>query len=90
MGSIYALVALGFVMFYNATGVINFAQGELVALGAYLCVFAIAAFGLPPLLSIGVALLVMMILAPILFLLPAAGPVASCRRGWYHRHWDRA
>lgn len=69
MGSIYALVALGFVMFYNATGVINFAQGELVALGAYLCVFAIAAFGLPPLLSIGVALLVMMILAPILFLL---------------------
>ena len=69
MGSIYALVALGFVMLYNATGVINFAQGELVALGAYLCVFAIAAFGLPPLLSIGAALLAMLVLAPILFLL---------------------
>jgi branched-chain amino acid transport system permease protein len=69
MGSIYALVALGFVMLYNATGVINFAQGELVALGAYLCVFAIAAFGLPPLLSLGIALLAMLVLAPILFLL---------------------
>lgn len=69
MGSIYALVALGFVMLYNATGIINFAQGELVALGAYLCVFAIAAFGLPPLLSIGVALLAILVLAPILFLL---------------------
>jgi branched-chain amino acid transport system permease protein len=69
MGSIYALVALGFVMLYNATGVINFAQGELVALGAYLCVFAIASFGLPPLLSIGAAVLAMLVLAPILFLL---------------------
>ena len=69
MGSIYALVALGFVMLYNATGIINFAQGELVALGAYLCVFAIAAFGLPPLLSIGIAILAMLVLAPVLFLL---------------------
>lgn len=36
LGSRYALVALGFVIIYKATGVINFAQGSLVALGAYL------------------------------------------------------
>lgn len=36
-GSIYALVALGFVVIYKATGVINFAQGALVMLGAYFC-----------------------------------------------------
>ena len=36
LGSRYALVALGFVVIYKATGVINFAQGSLVALGAYL------------------------------------------------------
>ena len=36
LGARYALVALGFVIIYRATGVINFAQGGLVAVGAYL------------------------------------------------------
>ena len=36
LGAQYSLVALGFVVIYKATGVINFAQGALVALGAYL------------------------------------------------------
>jgi branched-chain amino acid transport system permease protein len=36
-GAIYALVALGFVIIYKATGVINFAQGALVMVGAYIC-----------------------------------------------------
>jgi branched-chain amino acid transport system permease protein len=36
VGALYALVALGFVIIYKATGVINFAQGGLVLLGAYL------------------------------------------------------
>ena len=35
LGATYALVALGFVIIYKATGVINFAQGGLLALGAY-------------------------------------------------------
>jgi branched-chain amino acid transport system permease protein len=35
LGSRYALVALGFVVIFKATGVINFAQGALVTLGAY-------------------------------------------------------
>ena len=35
LGARYALVALGFVIIYRATGVINFAQGGLLALGAY-------------------------------------------------------
>ena len=37
-GSIYALIALGFVVIYSVTGIINFAQGEFVMLGAMLCV----------------------------------------------------
>lgn len=36
LGCTYALVALGFVIIFKATGVINFAQGGLLALGAYL------------------------------------------------------
>ncbi len=37
-GAIYALVALGFVTIFNVTGVINFAQGGFVMLGAMLCI----------------------------------------------------
>lgn len=36
LGAIYALIALGFVIIYKATEVINFSQGELMLLGAYL------------------------------------------------------
>jgi branched-chain amino acid transport system permease protein len=37
VGGIYSLVALGFVVIYKATKVVNFAQGELVMAGAYIC-----------------------------------------------------
>ena len=37
VGSIYALVALGFVLIYKSTSILNFAQGELLMLGAYIC-----------------------------------------------------
>jgi branched-chain amino acid transport system permease protein len=36
-GSIYALIALGFVVIHSVTGIINFAQGEFVMLGAMIC-----------------------------------------------------
>ncbi|MFQ5692747.1 MAG: branched-chain amino acid ABC transporter permease, partial [Nitrospinota bacterium] len=35
MGSIYALVSLGFILVYNAVGAVNFAHGELVMVGAF-------------------------------------------------------
>ncbi|MBN1417612.1 MAG: branched-chain amino acid ABC transporter permease [Planctomycetes bacterium] len=38
VGSIYALVAIGFNAIYNATGIINFAQGQFVVLGGMLAV----------------------------------------------------
>jgi branched-chain amino acid transport system permease protein len=37
-GAIYAMVAMGFNIIYNATGIINFAQGEFVVLGGLLMV----------------------------------------------------
>jgi branched-chain amino acid transport system permease protein len=45
-GGIYALIAIGFVVIYKATGVINFATGELMMLGAFFAWTAMAA-GLP-------------------------------------------
>jgi len=38
VGSIYAIVAIGFNIIYNATGIINFAQGEFLILGAMLAI----------------------------------------------------
>jgi branched-chain amino acid transport system permease protein len=57
IGSIYALVALGFVIIYKASSIINFAQGELLVLGAYLCL-AITSAGHVPLLAAFVLTLV--------------------------------
>lgn len=48
MGCVYALVALGFVLIYKATEVVNFAQGELMMVGAYLYFSLVESFGLPP------------------------------------------
>ncbi|WP_367281131.1 branched-chain amino acid ABC transporter permease [Sneathiella sp.] len=45
IGCIYALVALGFVLIYKATEVVNFAQGELMMLGAFLAYTFISILG---------------------------------------------
>ncbi|MDQ4105090.1 MAG: branched-chain amino acid ABC transporter permease [Actinomycetota bacterium] len=46
-GAILALAALGFVLIYKATSVINFAQGEFLLVGAYLFYTAYVLLGLP-------------------------------------------
>ena len=46
-GSVYALVALGFVLIYKSTSIINFAQGEFVLVGAYVCLWIITSMGVP-------------------------------------------
>ncbi|MGB9739915.1 MAG: branched-chain amino acid ABC transporter permease [Chloroflexus aggregans] len=45
-GAIFALVALGFVLIYKSSDVINFAQGELLLIGAYLTYAMVEQFGL--------------------------------------------
>ena len=46
-GSIYAIVAIGFNIIYNTTGIINFAQGEFVMLGAMIAITFSAGMPLP-------------------------------------------
>src|SRR5262249_6402323 len=52
LGAAYALVALGFVLVLNATGAVNFAQGDLVMLGGFMAAALASALPLP-----GIALL---------------------------------
>ena len=47
LGCVYGLIALGFVLIYKGTGVINFAMGEFMMLGAYFFYTANVMWGLP-------------------------------------------
>jgi branched-chain amino acid transport system permease protein len=62
VGSIYSLVALGFVIIYKATKVVNFAQGELVLVGAYICFALTVQMQLPFLVSFVITLLFSLVL----------------------------
>ncbi len=55
VGSIYAIVAIGFNIIYNATGIINFAQGEFLILGAMIAISLLPLLPLP--LAIAAAVL---------------------------------
>src|SRR5665648_1125037 len=81
VGSIYALVALGFVLIYKSTAVINFAQGELLMFGAYICLMFVTSFKLPFLVAFVLTLLVAGMLGFLLerlFLRPMIGePIIS-------------
>ena len=81
VGSIYALIALGFVLIYKATGVINFAQGELMMLGAYFCFTLITRYHIPFLPAFLITLVfsaILAILVEFLILRPMVGePIFS-------------
>jgi branched-chain amino acid transport system permease protein len=58
VGSIYALIAIGFTIVYNCTQVVNFAQGEFVMLGAMFAAVLVASVHLPLALACLVAVVV--------------------------------
>jgi branched-chain amino acid transport system permease protein len=64
-GGVMALIALSFVLIYKGTGVINFAVGEVMMLGAYLYYAAAVTWGLAPWLAFVLALIVIGVLAVI-------------------------
>jgi branched-chain amino acid transport system permease protein len=59
IGAIYALVSLGFVLLIRAAGVVNFGQGEFSMLGAYLLVVFFNILGIPYLLGMLLAIVIM-------------------------------
>lgn len=66
VGAVYALVALGFTIIYNASDVVNFAQGEFVMLGGMVTVFASAA-GVPLPLAALLAIIVSVLVGLLLY-----------------------
>jgi branched-chain amino acid transport system permease protein len=58
VGCIYGLVALGFVLIYKATELVNFAQGDLLTLGAFVCYMAVVWWGFDYWLAFALAIVV--------------------------------
>ena len=62
LGSIYAIIALGYTMVYGIAKMLNFAHGDVIMVGAYICFFASAKFNLPPLVGVLLAVVVCTVL----------------------------
>ena len=52
LGSVYAIIALGYTMVYGIAKMLNFAHGDVIMVGAYICFFATSTYGLPPVVGI--------------------------------------
>ncbi|WP_342728271.1 branched-chain amino acid ABC transporter permease [Bradyrhizobium sp. B097] len=71
VGAVYALVALGFTLIYNASDVVNFAQGEFVMLGGMVTVFVSAA-GVPLPIAALIAVIASVVVGLLLYWLAIA------------------
>ena len=66
LGSVYAIIALGYTMVYGIAKMLNFAHGDVIMVGAYVCFFATGQFGLPPLVGVLLAMVVCTILGMVI------------------------
>ena len=52
LGSIYALIALGYTMVYGIAKMLNFAHGDIIMVGAYAIITAVFSMGMPPVVAV--------------------------------------
>ena len=57
LGSIYAIIALGYTMVYGIAKMLNFAHGDVIMVGAYVCFYAVARYNLNPFLGVLIAMI---------------------------------
>ena len=62
LGSIYAIIALGYTMVYGIAKMLNFAHGDVIMVGAYIAFCGLQYWGFPPVLAILVAMVACTIL----------------------------
>ncbi len=66
LGSIYAIIALGYTMVYGIAKMLNFAHGDVIMVGAYVCFFAMGNFNLPPVVGVLLAVVVCTLLGVVI------------------------
>ena len=62
LGSVYAIIALGYTMVYGIAKMLNFAHGDIIMVGGYISLMAMSSFGLPSWLAVLLAMLVCTVL----------------------------
>ena len=62
LGSVYAIIALGYTMVYGIAKMLNFAHGDVIMVGAYICYCVMSYLGLPPIVGVVLAMVVCTIL----------------------------
>ncbi len=66
LGSVYAIIALGYSMVYGIAKMLNFAHGDVIMIGGYITFCATQYWGLPPVVSVLAAMLVCTVLGAII------------------------
>ena len=66
LGSIYAIIALGYTMVYGIAKMLNFAHGDVIMVGSYICFFAMMRYNLPPLVGVLLAVIVCTVLGMVI------------------------
>lgn len=62
LGSIYAIIALGYTMVYGIAKMLNFAHGDVIMVGSYMVFLSMGSLGLPPYLAVLLAIAVCTVL----------------------------
>ena len=63
LGSVYALIAIGFTLIFSVLRLLNMAHGEIYTLGAYLAYLGLTILKLPPVVAVPLALIAVFIIA---------------------------
>lgn len=58
LGSVYAIIALGYTMVYGIAKMLNFAHGDVIMVGGFVVFTIVSTYGLPPLLGIAIAVMI--------------------------------
>ncbi len=66
LGSVYAIIALGYTMVYGIAKMLNFAHGDVIMVGAYVCFCAMSYLNLPPLVGVVMAVIVCTVLGMVI------------------------
>lgn len=66
LGSVYAIIALGYTMVYGIAKMLNFAHGDVIMVGAYVCFFSTMRYGLHPVIGVLLSMIVCTVLGIII------------------------
>ena len=66
LGSVYAIIALGYTMVYGIAKMLNFAHGDIIMVGAYIALLSMTQAGMPPAAAVLAAVVVCTVLGVVI------------------------